>query len=295
MDTDWHSKLASFFCKICWEKTPYGLCESCRWYWDLQLSYSKFYALLYKILGFINFEPGISKTFRPERRRVATSRAHTRRASHPCAGRPRRPRHAPPKATRRPRLALPHAPRPEAIGVLLAACTPRTAPYRLGARRGPPVRQWRPALRAPVEAGYHGRISAVTLSSPRPSRPYKCRAFSPPHTDIAAPPHHPRRRRRAAPPASHGRATAHAPPLDLIGPSRATCCPGRALTVAGAEPPWSPPLVLAVCPRRRIPRLNSGYPQALGEHVVTPHSLPGRERRRLAGIRPVPPPFHARG
>jgi hypothetical protein len=170
---------------------------------------------------------------------------------------------------------------------------PRTAPYQQGARRGPPVRRRCPAVRTPVEAGYHGRISAVTLPSPRPSRPYKCRAFSPPHAGIAAPPHHPRRRRRAAPPASHGRATAHGPFLDPIGPSRATCCPGRALVVAGAEPPWLPPPVLTVRPRRRVPHPNSGHPQALGEHMVVPHRFPGRERGQLAGIRSAPPPPHA--
>jgi hypothetical protein len=138
--------------------------------------------------------------FRPERHRVATSHAHTRCASRPRAGRPRHPCRVAPKAARRPRLALSHAPRPEAIGVLPVTCTPRTASYRLGARRGPPIRRWCPAVRASVEAGYHDRISVVTLPSPRPSRPYKCRVFSPPHTDIAAPPHHPRRRLRAAPP-----------------------------------------------------------------------------------------------
>jgi hypothetical protein len=150
--------------------------------------------------------------------------------------------------------------------------TPRSAPYGLNACRGLPVRRRHPAVRALVEARYHGRISAVTLPSPRPSRPYKCHAFSPPHADISAPPRHPRHCRRAAPPASHGRATAHAPPLDPIGPSRATCCPGRALAVAGAEQPRPP--VLAVRPRRQIPRLNFGYPQALGEHVVTPTVSP---------------------
>jgi hypothetical protein len=172
----------------------------------------------------------------------------------------------------------------------------RTAPYRLGARRGPPVRQRRPAVRAPVEAGYHGRISAVTLPSPRPSRLYKCRAFSPPHAGIAAPPRHPRRRRRAAlPPASHDRATTHAPFLHPIGPSRATRCPGRGPVAAGAEPPRLPSPVFTACPCRRVLRPDSGHPQALGEHMVVPHRFPGREHGRLAGIRPAPPPPHGQG
>jgi hypothetical protein len=200
------------------------------------------------------------------------------------------------RAARWPRLALPYAPRPEAVGILRAARMPRTAPHRLGAHRGPPVRRRRLAVRAPVEAGYHGCISAVTLPSPRPSRPYKCHAFFPPHVGIAAPPRHPRRRRRAPPhPASHGRATAHAPFLDPIGPSRAACCPHRALVAARAEPPRPPPPVIVVHPRRRIPRPNSGHPEALGERMVVPHRFPDREHGRLAGIRSVLPPPHAQG
>jgi hypothetical protein len=123
--------------------------------------------------------------------------------------------------------------------------------YRLGACRGPPVRQRRPAVRAPAEAGYHDRISAVTLPSPRPSHLYKCRAFSPPHADLAAPSRHPRRRHRAAlPPASYDRATTHVPFLDPIGPSRATRCPG------GAPSPPKP----SRCGRhyRSSPRANAG-------------------------------------
>jgi hypothetical protein len=112
----------------------------------------------------------------------------------------------------------------------------------------------------------------------------------------AAPPRHLRHHHRAPPPpTSHGRATTHAPFLDPIGPSRATCCPGRALVVAGAEPPRSPPPVFAVPPRRRVPRLNSGHPQDLGEHMVMPYRFSGREHGWLAGIRPAPPPPHGRG
>jgi hypothetical protein len=243
-------------------------------------------------LEFFNFEQRASNTFEawtPPRRDVA--HAHVLR---PRTCRPRRPRRAPPKVTRCPRLVLPHAPRPEAIGILPAARTPQTAPYRLGAHCGPSVRRRRPPVLAPVEAGYHDHISAVTLPSPRPSRPYKCHTFSPPHAGIAAPPHHPRRRRRAPPPTSHGRATVQAPFLDPIGPSHATCCPGRALVIAGAEPPRPPSPVFTVRPRRRVPRPNSGHPQALGEHMVVPHRFLGRERGRLAGIRSAPPPPHAR-
>jgi hypothetical protein len=38
---------------------------------------------------------------------------------------------------------------------------------------------------------------------------------------------------------------------------------------------------------------NFGHPWALGEHMVEPNHLPGRERRRFAGIRPEPAPPHA--
>jgi hypothetical protein len=51
-------------------KTPYSLCESCRWVRDLQLSYSTFGALLYKILEFFNFEQRASNTLRLRRRRA---------------------------------------------------------------------------------------------------------------------------------------------------------------------------------------------------------------------------------
>jgi hypothetical protein len=107
---------------------------------------------------------------------------------------------------------------------------------------------------------YHGRISAVTPSS-RPSHPYKCRTIFPssrrqrrPTVPSAPPPS------SCAPSVSHGRATAHVPSLDPIVPSRVACCPGRALAVAGAKPPRTPPPVLAVRPRRRFPRPNFGHP-----------------------------------
>jgi hypothetical protein len=165
---------------------------------------------------------------------------------------------------------------------------PRTAPYRLGARRGPPVHRRRPAVRASVEAGYHDRIfgpAAVTLE---PSCSYKYHTFSPPPTGIATPPRRLRLRRRAAPLlAFHDRATAHAPSLDPIGPLRATYCPGRASVIARVEPPRPLPPVLAVRPRRRVLRPNSRHPQALSEHMVVPHCFPGRERGWLAGIRPA--------
>jgi hypothetical protein len=137
-------------------KTPYSLCESCRWVWDLQLSYSTFGALLYNILEIFHFKQGTGKTiWAPPRCDVA--RARSPRAA---LGRPPTEARSSPYAASRGRWNPP------------GARVQRTALYRLGARRGPPVRRRRPTVRTPVEAAYHGRISAVTLSSPRPSRLY---------------------------------------------------------------------------------------------------------------------------
>jgi hypothetical protein len=97
-----------------------------------------------------------------------------------------------------------------------------------------------------------------------------------------------------APTTSHSRATIPAPSLGSIGPSRAACCPGRAIPLAEAEPPRPPLPALTVRPHRRLLRSNFGHPQALGERVVEPHYLPGRERRRFAGMRPEPPPPRAK-
>jgi hypothetical protein len=184
---------------------------------------------------------------------------------------------------------------PRPLGVSPGATHVVAALYRPGARHGPPVRRRRPAVRAPAEVVVprwhlrrHRNITGEVL-------PFKYRRF-PLHTLTPQP----QRTIRAAavelrpPYASHDRATVHAPSLDPIEPSRATCCPGRALVVVGAEPPRPPPPALAVRPRRQLLRPNFGYPEALGERVVEPHYLPGRERRRLAGIRLEPPPPHAK-
>jgi hypothetical protein len=91
------------------------------------------------------------------------------------------------------------------------------------------------------------------------------------------------------------RPTIRDPFLDPIEPIRAACCLGRALAIAGTEPPRPPPPAITVRPRRQLLRPDFGHPQALGEHAVMPHCLPCRERRRLAGIGPAPPPPQAKG
>jgi hypothetical protein len=218
-------------------------------------------------------------------------------------------------ATCRPRpdagrgMSLPHAPRPEAPGsppgrahstdrAVPARCVPRTA----GPSAAPTVRVSRtvgpsvaPAVRAPSEAAVprphlqgHALVSA---SEP----PYLNRAPFP----LLAPP--PLFAAPSAPPpvSSPPRPSSSAPillepPLDPVGPIRVACSPSRALVVVRTEPPRPPPPTIAVHPLRQLLRPNAGHPQALGEHVVVPHRFPGWERGWLAGIRPAPPPPHAK-
>jgi hypothetical protein len=165
-----------------------------------------------------------------------------------------------------------------------------------GAHRGPPVRRRHAAVRAPVKVAVLRRHLRRPLPSPSVEPPYKCPALFPPPTAIAPPPRHPRRRGRVVPlPASHGQANAHIPSLDPLEPSSATCCSGRARVVAGAAPPRPPPPVSAVCPCRRDLRPNTGRPRAPGEPTDVPRRFPDRERGRLAGIWPAPPPPMAKG
>jgi hypothetical protein len=179
------------------------------------------------------------------------------------------------------------------LGVPHEATRTVAAPYRPGARHGPPFRRRRPAVRAPAEVTVprwnlrrHCNIADEALT-------YNTFAFPSRRHRIPAAPFAPSLSSCAPPSASHVQATVHTPSLDLIEPSRVACCPGQALAVAGAEPLRPPPPTLAMHPHRRLLRPNLGYPQALGERVVEPHYLPSRERLRLAGIRSEPPP-HAK-
>jgi hypothetical protein len=161
-----------------------------------------------------------------------------------------------------PGLAFPTRPRPEAPwspprprAVVCPRCTGRARATYRRSDGGAPSYTCRSRL------GTTATSSSSAAISPEPSRCYKYPVFSPPPAGIATPPRHPRHRRRAAPlPASHGRATTHVPSLDPTGSSLATCCPGRARVVAGAEPPRPPPPVLTVRPRLCVLCPNSGHP-----------------------------------
>jgi hypothetical protein len=64
--------------------------------------------------------------------------------------------------------------------------------------------------------------------------------------------------------------------------SRGRALPSQAPPSLSPEPPQPSPSAVAARPRRSRLRSNLGRPCALGEHVVVPHCLPGRERSRLA-------------
>jgi hypothetical protein len=119
---------------------------------------------------------------------------------------------------------------------------------------------------------------ALYLGPPSsPSRP------SPPL--MPAPPRHHSRRRRAR---ISMPLQCRVNPLGIspssLGPNRTAPCPGRAPSRRQRHPPRPPPPVPTVHPRRRPLHPNFGHHRALGEHVVESHHLPGRERRRFAGI-----------
>jgi hypothetical protein len=187
----------------------------------------------------------------------AACRPTSASAPHPAQGRP--PSQAAPsppnvpqgswesaRAARRHVRAVPAGRAPRTAG-------PTAAPRRTHAGRGRVPRLY---LRRP-------------LSSPRSyAAPINTLHF-PSSAGIATPSRHLRCRRRAMPlPAFRSQATLHIPSLEPMEPSRATCCPGRAHAIAGAEPPRPPPSVPAARPCRRVLRPNSGHPQALGEPTV---------------------------
>jgi hypothetical protein len=78
--------------------------------------------------------------------------------------------------------------------------------------------------------------------------------------------------------------------LGALETCAAILCSALHLPCRSRNPPWASPPAVVARPHRSCPRSNPILPRALGEHVVVPHRLPGRERGRLVGIRPAPPP-----
>jgi hypothetical protein len=204
-------------------------------------------------------------------------------------------------ATRRPRphagrgVLLPHAPRPEAW----ESSRPRA---RHGLCRTGSVRaadRWSvggtPLYACRSRWPCYDGISVVTAASPgrfvyKTERRPTLRA---PHQAVGRH-YRPRaelglfpRNQVDQPPSDHP--LGHAVALGL------THCLAKSPTRRRTEPPRLPPPAIAVRSLRQILRPNSGYPQALGEQVAVAHRFSGRERGRLAGIRPEPPPPHGQG
>jgi hypothetical protein len=167
----------------------------------------------------------------------------------------------------------------------------RAAPYQPGARRGPSVRRRHPAVRATAEVAalrrHRRRHRDVTggvlpIKTKRhtllvPSLPLHCaRHCRPPMNSPPRP--------------SPVRLTFLAYSLGALETCAAIRCSALHLPRRSRSPPRVPPPAVVARPRRSYPRSNPGLPRALGEHVIVPHRLPGRERGRLAGIRPAPPP-----
>jgi hypothetical protein len=112
--------------------------------------------------------------------------------------------------------------------------------------------------------------------------------FNPVLLPLHAPPSHPARhcRRRRSTPSGRSRCNpsslAHS--LRPIPPPRVAHSQQNILLAVSPKPPRQLPPA-TVDPQRRQPlRPNFDHPSTLGELLVEPSRLPGRERRRLAGI-----------
>jgi hypothetical protein len=95
------------------------------------------------------------------------------------------------------RHAFPMRRTPRLLGVFPGPCALPPAPYRPGARHGPPVRGGTPPYAHRPRLSYHNGISVVTAMSP--VSPINAARF-PPRVNTADPPCHQRRRRAAPPP-----------------------------------------------------------------------------------------------
>jgi hypothetical protein len=211
---------------------------------------------------------GFSNTFQ--------ARALPHREVTPARRLPRRPhthtaRCHPLADARLPHALHPEAPRSPPGATRAAPC--HTGPEPTADRRSVGgAAPYACRLRSP----YYGGSSTVTTTSPARFPPIKAACFTPPRADTAA----------------HRAAFVELRPPFFPRPSNRLCTFPRPHRTCACHLLSGP--ALAVRPRRRLLRPDFGYPQALGERVVKPHYLPGLERRRLAGIRPAPPPPHAK-
>jgi hypothetical protein len=213
-------------------------------------------------------------------------RAPARRASPDDAGRTSAcVPHAPSRRPLRPRRVPPevHAPR-------RSPCPRRLEPHRPRRHTAPCARRTpgpsaEPAVHTTLEPPWHGDAvhhhSAVIL---RPSRGYlsvvllpsaRHRASTPP---LPPPPVTPSSGRSRCNPSS----LAHS--LGPIAPPGSRVAQQNILLAVSPEPPRQPPPAAVDPPSRQPLRPNSDHSSTLGELLVEPSRLPGRERRRLAGI-----------
>jgi hypothetical protein len=228
------------------------------------------------------FKQWASKTFRPGRCRAAR---HTRAPAGLDSRTTRCPR---PPAGRG--VPLPHAPHPEAPRSPPGPRAPRRAvpargsPRTAGPSAAPRRRRVGQGSRAMVASPCHRDVTGG--ASPIKTERHALLAPSPPlHRAL-----HCRPPVNSPPRPSLVRLTFLAYSLGALGTCTAARCSALHLPCRSRSLLEPPPPTVAARPRRSRPRSNPGFHRALGEHVVMPHRLPGRERGRLASIRPVPPP-----
>jgi hypothetical protein len=190
-------------------------------------------------------------------------------------------------------------PRPSAF---VHVCRPRPAAIpRPRSFRGPPaphdVQEFAPAPRAgaPHATCWPDAHPLVRRSGPDP--PPSCAVLRPGHHAVVT-------IGRAAPylsaRPSSSRCLTSLPPFHRAAVAAAVAAAWQAVALhrlwATAHVSSFPRTAAGHCraPLRQLLRPNFVHLQALGEHVVVPHRFPGRKRGWLAGIRPAPPPPHAK-
>jgi hypothetical protein len=168
-------------------KTPYGLCESGRGYLDLQLSYSSFGTLLFKIFEFCIFKQRHSKTNRANRHRTTLCVAPTRGVLARC------PRPPPTEAAPSLGIRAPNAPRfyhaHMSPSLSCHTCAPRTGRTTGPSRARRTSADWCAAI-PQRHLCHHHHVTGERLFkvAPSPSRA-SCRAatiVAPPAMEAAA-------------------------------------------------------------------------------------------------------------